>query len=188
MKFSPPVKGRITAAFDQPRPLGAEKPTHIHGAVDIAASVGTPIYAPEPGLAFYWVAMRPEPGKFWPKMPRLYRHEIKSFPFANYFYDMFGGVIVLRAPDMRTHLITHSYARQLFNLGTMRHMRKWWVEESADKRFPISAVYSETRSVDEGDVIGYVGNAGYSTGAHIHWEVHPSYSWYRHEDRIEPTF
>ena len=31
---------------------------------------------------------------------------------------------------------------------------------------------SKGQSVSQGDVIGYVGNTGVTTGAHLHYEVH----------------
>ena len=185
MLWKQPVSGRPSADFDQPRPLSAGRQTHVHGAVDIPAPVGTSIEAPEDGQVMYWVSIRPASGILWPTLPKLFANEDEVFPYADYFYDMFGGVIVLQA-DERTHVITHSYARQLFNTGKGKDIRKWWVEEPEDKRFPVSGMFSERYYVDRGDVIGYVGNAGYSTGAHIHWEVHPGYKWFRHADRLRP--
>ncbi len=176
-----PVDGPITTKFSEPRPLSKppEERTHIHGAVDIASPSGTPIKAPEAGTVFVWCAYRIEPGTYWPATPIVHGHE---FPFRNYFYDTFGGVIVLKGRC--THVITHSYANQLFNKGL--HTFGGTVEEVDDKRFPIHAVYSRRIEVKRGATIGFVGNAGYSTGPHIHWEIHSAAGWQRWEARVNP--
>ena len=61
-----------------------------------------------------------------------------------------------------------------------------WTEQKADDRFPIIGVHTEKIIVKEGDSIGFVGNAGYSTGPHIHWEIHHGYKWQKHNDRLNP--
>lgn len=179
-----PVQGNISTDFFEMRPLSKppEKRDHNHGAIDIAAPVATPIRAPEDGTAFAWCAYRTTPGTYWPDMPTvngLLHH------WCNYFYDTFGGVIVLQSKDFqRTHIITHSYGNQLFNKGLYRGAN--YVEQKDDCRFPIHGVYTEIKTVGHGETIGYVGNAGYSTGPHIHWEIHRGMRWNRWENRINP--
>ena len=40
--------------------------------------------------------------------------------------------------------------------------------------------------VKAGDKMGYVGNSGWSTGPHLHWEIHPGDRKYGHGERLNP--
>ena len=178
-----PVSGRVTTDFFEPRPLSkpvAER-DHIHGAIDIGAPIGADIRAPEGGTLIAWCAYRPEPGMYWPEMPVL--HGDYQMSFCNYFYDTYGGVLVLYTGE-RTHVITHLYANQIFNKSDFRRVKSY--EEPRDTRFPLHAFYTDILVVHEGAIIGQVGNAGYSSGPHIHWEIHKGRTWTRWEDRIDP--
>lgn len=182
-----PVHGKITAKFDQPRPLEGrtEENAHVHGAVDITARLGVPICAPENGYVRGWIATRyPGKEKYWPENVFL---DGTIFPFANYFYDMYGGILVLRTPNNeRTHVIAHCWGNQIINKPPLKDRGIHWKEQRADSRWPIHACYTDELYVGEGVVIGYVGNAGYSTGPHIHWEIHNGYRWQPHAKRIDP--
>lgn len=183
---SPVESGTITARFDQLRPLSAERPTHVHGAVDIAAPVGTPIVAPERGMLHYFAAYRPNTSR---SMSEL---ELDSQPFdfagRPYFYDIYGGIIVLLGASGKTHLICHVFMNQLFNQAPTRVT--WRYKESPKlERFPLAAWYTTNgygRHVKEGDKIAAVGNAGYSTGPHIHWEIHSGRRWQEYGKRPDP--
>jgi hypothetical protein len=183
-----PVEGKLTANFTEPRPL-SNPGEHIHGAVDISAPVGTPIRAPESGTLFGYIGIRYKEGQYWPAAITLHN---KIFPFLNYFYDMYGGILVLQAHNgnireiERTHVIAHSYANQILNKSIFREFPQHWIEQDRDDRFPVHAVYTDPIVICEGDIIGYLGNAGYSTGAHIHHEIHRGYKWNKHENRINP--
>jgi hypothetical protein len=156
---------------------------HIHGALDIAAPVGTPIYAPEAGVVFPQQSLRNDPTRRWENPVTVDRW---PNPFANYFYDAYGGVLVLRSEDApRTHIIAHSYANQLFNDAWVE-ADKHYIESPAEERFPLVLWYASPRLVEEGDLIGYVGSAGFSTGPHIHWEIHPRDGWVTYDKRIDP--
>ena len=179
-----PVRGTVTTDFYEMRPLSVppEKRDHVHGAIDIAAPVGAEIYAPEAGKLFAYIAYRPQGGMSWPELPDVHG---RPFPWANYFYDMYGSLLVLETKDC-THIFAHSYANQVINnYFGLKSFGKYF-EEKADTRFPLHGMYSEIIDVHAGALIGYVGNAGYSTGAHVHWEIHPGNSWVKHEDRIDP--
>lgn len=189
-RFAIPVPhGKLTAPFNQPRPLGKKRSTHIHGAIDIAPDQSNVIVAPEAGLLRGYVAVRPTDGMHWPAAIMI---DNLTFPFANYFYDMFGGVLILRVPNgsrnntLRTHVITHSWGNQIFDGHPLDTARTHWIEESDEKRFPIHAIYTDEIKVGKGQTIGRVGNAGFSTGKHIHWECHHGYRWQRHDERINP--
>lgn len=185
-----PVKnGTITADFDQRRPLSVpeEDRSYNHDATDFGLIPrGTDIYAPESGTMFCWTAYRKEGDERWPELPVVHG---KPFTFANYFYDIYGGIIVLQVHldhnVIRTHIIAHTYANQIYN-----HLFKGeyspTIEEKKDNRFAIHGQYTKKIEVKAGDKIGEVGNAGYSTGPHIHWEIHPGNRRYNHGERLNP--
>lgn len=187
MKFVFPVPGgRITGRFDDP---SVASPTRIHGAIDIAPLHDNTIIAPEGGFLHAWVSVRQVEGDTWPRTPTIHG---KPYDFSNYFYDMYGGCLILVVEDpstgavSRTHILTHSYGNQIFNRFPFSDVKKHWVEQHADDRFPIFAVYTDRVLVREGDMIGHVGNAGFSTGAHVHWEIHHGYQWNTHRLRMDP--
>jgi len=169
-----PIDGprKISARWDELRPLSApvEERNHVHGAIDIAAPVGTSILAPEDGSVFYYRALRPNDREVWDDEvlgPRGLR-----FPFKNYFYDTFGAIAILEGDSGLVHLFAHSYFRQHFS----RFPAAAWTyqEQIETSRFVIECMHTFTmpRRVYAGREIARSGNAGYSSGPHIHWEIH----------------
>jgi len=185
-----PLPGsRISASYEQKRPLSVpmDRRTHVHGAIDIVADVGTPILAPERGMLYYFAAFRHDRSRTLAEL----NLDGEPFDFAGrpYFYDVFGGIIILLGNSGKTHLLAHSFMNQLFNSPPVRV--RWKYKESLKvERWPLTAFYTTNgygRHVEEGDTIGAVGNAGYSTGAHVHWEIHNGRRWQEYADRPNPA-
>jgi murein DD-endopeptidase MepM/ murein hydrolase activator NlpD len=183
----PVPAGKTTGRFNDPSKSGRKG---IHGGLDIGAPLGSPIVAPETGSAFAYFARRtPDGTRYWPEFLELHG---RGFPFLNYFYDMYGGIIVLKAHNgnprriRRTHIFAHSSQRQLFTKPPFGDRERWPIEESAYIRYPIFGWYSEQIIVEEGQTIGHVGNSGFSTGPHVHWEMHEGFTYQKHEERIDP--
>ena len=181
-----PVKGRVTADFNEKRPLSVtpSKRDHNHGAVDISATIGTNILAPERGVVFFMKSNRNDNTRLWQQGP--YFKPIDP-AFYNYFYDTYGGVTLLFADTGRLHVFTHSYFNQMYS---MREREAWsYFESKKDERWPLEVMhtFNEPLTAHEGEVIAKVGNAGFSTGAHVHWEIHPTWKYAPHADRIDPA-
>lgn len=170
----------VSAPFDELRPLGAKKPTHVHGAIDIAVKRGTPIHAPESGLLYYHWQVRTNPGhtQDW------YWDDRRWYAFSNYFYDVYGALLILEADSGRTHVFAHVEGECVFaELG--RHASGIEYRESAGAHFVSNLAHPVM--VIEGDLIGQSGNAGFSTGPHVHWEIHNKRAWTPHEKRVDPA-
>jgi hypothetical protein len=159
--------------------------SHPHGAIDIAAPVNTPIYAPEKGLLYYFKAVRHNTSDSWREVDW---RDGEQFPFQNYFYDLYGSVIlIVGTVSGYFHVICHSWWNQLY--GKIPKLRELieYQEENRVERFSIEAYHNLSNAIikEEGDLIGYVGNAGYSTGPHVHYEIHDN-KYQKHNDRVDP--
>lgn len=166
----------ITSGFSSPRPM-SNPGEHIHGAIDVKAAIGSEIIAPERGFLYKYCAIRYKDGQYWDV------GALQEFPYKNYFYDMFGGIIVLKGDSGITHIFAHIYQNQLYN----KESCEWkYIEEKKESRFPVHAYITEPYEVFKGEHLGYTGNSGYSTGAHCHYEQHRGFVWQKHEDRPNP--
>jgi hypothetical protein len=168
-----------SSPFDEMRPLSlpAEKRNHIHGAVDIATVNGSAIYAEEDGYSYAIIILREKK-----RGNNLFWIDEKWFAFSNYFYDVFGGCVILEGYSGLTYLHAHVYADTILNKYPFE------VHEKHDEDGWVFSMYSfnDTVGVKEGDIIGYVGNAGQSTGPHLHLEIHDKRNWLRWEKRPNP--
>lgn len=177
-----PVNGKISALWKEPRPLSAPQGErdHPHGAIDISARVNRSIIAPEDGELIYYCAVRSDKTQKWDEV----KMDGKPFPFQNYFYDLYGTVLFLKGVSGLWHVMCHSYWNQIFNRIPVQFT---YQEQKEDDRFPIFAYHNIDNPVSAkaGQQIGAVGNAGYSTGSHVHYEIHEGV-WQKHEDRPDP--
>jgi hypothetical protein len=176
MKWPFPGNTKITTPWDEPRPI-SNPGQHVHGAIDVKADVNSPIIAPEYGELYLYWAIRHEDGVSWPY------DGSNTFPWKNYFYDMFGGIIVLKGASGKAHLFAHSYINQLHN----KRRHDWAsLEEIKSKRFPLTAMLAGGIHVQKGEQIGWAGNAGFSTGPHAHYEIHNGFKWTPWGNRPDP--
>lgn len=176
MLWAFPENNRITAGFHEPRPI-SNPGEHPHGAIDIATPIGSSILAPERGKLIMYFARRPKDKIYWKS------GEMNHFPYRNYFYDMYGGLLVLKGESGMTHVFTHIYMNQMHN----KEQHDWaYIEEKANERFPIFCMMAGEIEVGKGAKIGVTGNSGYSTGAHCHYEIHQGFKWQKHTDRPNP--
>lgn len=184
--MNPVIGGIITATFDEPRPL-SNPGLHIHGALDIAQNPRgiAMVHAPFAGTAQAFVFIRP-PNAGWQTDGHglfMDKPEIRDEPLREYWEDIYGGVIALEEPTGRFHVMTHFFFSQLnARFGLTRY-----VETRAKSRWPCRMFTSVLVRVKRGEPLCNIGNAGFSTGPHLHWEVHNSRKLDRYEKRIDPA-
>ncbi len=122
--FRLPAKGRISGEYGSQRILNGE-PKRPHYGQDIAAAVGSPVYAPA------------------------------------------SGVVVLAHPDMyfsgATLVIDHGFGLT----STYLHLNEIKVNVG--------------QSIEQGDLIGTIGQTGRATGPHLDWRI----NWF--EQRLDPA-
>ena len=171
-----PGNFNISTPWDDPRPV-SNPGKHVHGGIDIKTSIGSTIVAPEDGGLFLYFSIRKEGGLYWPS------GEMSDFPFRNYFYDMFGGIAILRGKSGLTHLFAHMYMNPMHN----KTKHDWvYIEQKKDTRFPIFCFMAGEIKVKAGEKIGESGNSGFSSGPHIHYETHDGFRWQNWGDRPDP--
>jgi len=177
MLWAFPGNTKITTGFHEPRPV-KNPGEHKHGAIDIETKINSLIVAPEKGKMFQFFSIRPHDSMYWN------HKELVGIPYKNYFYDMFGGLIILKGASGFTHIFAHIYMNKMFNSDSYLEWK--YKEEKLNARFPLFCFQSEEVEVFEGAEIGNTGNSGYSSGPHCHYEIHHGYKWERWENRVNP--
>lgn len=171
-----------------PRPLAPAIPTHVHGAMDITAPVNTPTVWPEDGFAYGFAVFRQESRKIEIWRDRLVNCREDSFPWPQYVYDVYGGVLVLKGDSGAVHLMCHHYMRQMFYSSALPPEAWEYQEDGADTPFPMTMwhTFSTPHRVKAGEAACRIGNAGQSTGSHLHWEMHNGWEWTPFNKRPDP--
>ena len=181
-----PVKnGVVTAPFDEMRPLTVSpaRRWHVHGALDIARGDGV-VVAPVEGEAQGFVIFRGvEPktdGHTWGKDEKP---DILSLPWRNYWQEIYGGIItIIERGSGRLHILCHIWPSRILNhdpdFGGPFHSL-YYLEERTVTRWPSHILMTGQVYVKAGQRLAPVGNAGQSSGPHVHWEIH------HHADRLD---
>lgn len=167
--------GRVTAGFSDPRPL-SNPGAHVHGAIDVAGGTGL-VVAPCSGKLQAYVFLRQKDG--WARDEKT---EILALPPRDYWYDTYGGIIAIEDLRGEYHLLCHFYASKLqARFGTFT-----LVESKGEGRQPPIALLSKEVYIKKGEPLVHIGNAGFSTAAHLHWEVHHTRDLEPYAARIDP--
>lgn len=180
---NPVPNSLITAPFTQPRPFGGPY-THIHAALDLSAPGAPLIVAPVSGLLTAYQFIRPKGGT-WAAHDE--KPEILHSPPHNYFYDIYGGLLTIEEPQGRYHILAHFWGSALHSPYHLHYVESVYTPPKLAPSFPCIAFISDPIHVNEGEPLIRMGNAGYSSGPHVHWEIHPSRNLVPHSDRIDPT-
>ena len=172
---------KLAADFAEPRPLEGPK-THVHGAWDIAVPVNTPIYAEVSGK-LYKVYHRRRDGKVFHD---LFWLDKTWFAFSHYYWEVWGCLIILEGDDGKTYVHAHCPREQTMNFFRTDAPCTY---QTFDKTDAAEAFHNLDYPVhvSEGDLLGTSGNDGYSTGPHIHLEIHKGRNYTPHADRPDPA-
>lgn len=183
----PVPEGVVTTGFWDLRPYSkpVSERTYIHRAWDIAHR-GNPqqnIVAPEDGKVVYQVHMRcPLTKSFWAKWP----DSGGDYLFSNWFADSMGGVIVFMGRSGYLYAFGHVDIDIVFHMIERYHIPYEWVRKANAYNDYIRYVntFGHPKTVLAGETLGYIGNAGYSTGYHTHMQVHTNRYY---DSRIDPA-
>ena len=146
---------------------------HPHGAQDFACPTGTGIYAPEDGRAWYHLI-------YGTGTQNVYWGSGIWYAFSNYRFDIFGGLVCLEGMSGMTHVFTHIEPRIIHQ----------YAELSDPVRHEGLVSYLSIKHlalVREGELLAKTGNAGYSMGPHVHYEIHRGKGYTKHADRPRPA-
>ena len=101
--------------------------------------------------------------------------------FGQNVHPIFGQYYIHRGIDIATHragdpviatadgqVVTAEYASDYGNFIIIRHKRGYYTRYAHLQNFRVTV----GQRVQQGEVIGYIGSTGISTGPHLHYEVH----------------
>lgn len=189
--------GSITTPFDEMRPLSLplDQRWHVHGAIDLAGGDGI-IRAPTEGETRGFLIVRgvdPKSGpRAWGPKSRE-KKEVYDLPWREYWEDIYGAFFVLiEKKTGRLHIMTHVYPTMILNrqVSPLHYpcVYDGYIEERSDSRYPCRIFKTTKVVVREGQPLSKVGNAGFSSGAHVHWEVHHQHTRLDdYAERIDPS-
>lgn len=191
MKFFLEEPFRLTTEFWESRPLAVpySKRTHPHGAWDVVPVSPNPFkvnfIAPESGKAFYFFSVRAPGGD---SLSIKWKDET-PFVFSHYMYDIYGALVILEGNSGYTHIFAHSFINQVFNANIIKRDVFVYQEQPEKLQFPSFAFHTlhTPRFVEQGDILGSVGDAGFSTGPHIHYELHIGKQFLKYNKRPDPV-
>jgi len=192
MQF-PVYKGIVTTGFYDPRPYSkpiAER-TNYHRGWDIVASNEaereTVIRAPEAGELIFHLIHRSDREQsadfYWP--------DSNWYIFSRFFFDTYGCCTILLGESGLTYMFAHQDEFEFYRLMLNRCMHNDMKQSRADVRKSYNKwvqsllTFRQPVAVKQGAPIGMIGNSGYSTGAHLHMQIHESHKDYG--SRIDPA-
>ena len=170
--------GIITAGFDELRPLSVpmDRRDHVHGALDISGGDGI-VLSPVDGEAQGFVIFRGvEPSVQIRNWGQDEKPDILSLPWREYWQDIFGAIIVIiERGTSRLHILAHFWPSKVLNhdpeFGGPFHSI-YYLEERSKTGWPSHILMTDEVYVKQGQRLAPLGNAGYTTGPHVHWEIH----------------
>jgi len=174
-----PVKGGvITTPFDEMRPLTVSpaRRWHVHGAIDIARGDGI-VVSPVDGEAQAYVIYRgiapKSDGRPWGKDEKP---AILALPWRGYWAEVYGGIItIIERGTGRLQILCHFWPNRILNHdpefnGPWHSM--YYLEEKQVTHWPSHILMTDQVYVKAGQRLAPIGNAGQSSGPHVHWEIH----------------
>jgi len=179
--------GRVSTGFWDLRPysIPVDQRTYIHRAWDFTCK-STPrqrILAPEDGAVFYQAIMRSAPSRqrdhTWP--------EGGWYLFSNFYYDNMGALAILQGKESGLmYCFCHLDIDIMVHMLEGKHIPYEWVQHrwSYNDYVRWIITFNNKRTVLQGDTIGWIGDAGYSSGYHTHMQVHASVDY---NSRIDPA-